>query len=148
MIQTGQKKRLELLLCRRSFLKQHWWTSTHTSDFNTQAFRFNPRTEHGLSPFIRTRNSWSSVRACGKMKDWWWWWWPSFCLLRSGNEEKLMALLTPLNVNCHASDGRKVNELLVEPVWLADPRFGAWQAMTPVVSSGLWGRLLMGFYCL
>lgn len=29
-------------------------------------------------------------------------------LCRSGNEEKLMALLTPLNVNCHASDGRKV----------------------------------------
>lgn len=29
-------------------------------------------------------------------------------LLRSGNEDKLMALLTPLNVNCHASDGRKV----------------------------------------
>src|SRR4029434_4815061 len=28
---------------------------------------------------------------------------------RSGNEEKLMALLTPLNVNCHASDGRKVS---------------------------------------
>ena len=27
---------------------------------------------------------------------------------RSGNEEKLMALLTTLNVNCHASDGRKV----------------------------------------
>jgi len=27
---------------------------------------------------------------------------------RSGNEEKLMSLLTPLNVNCHASDGRKV----------------------------------------
>ena len=26
---------------------------------------------------------------------------------RSGNEEKLLALLTPLNVNCHASDGRK-----------------------------------------
>lgn len=29
-------------------------------------------------------------------------------IYRSGNEEKLMALLTPLNVNCHASDGRKV----------------------------------------
>ena len=28
---------------------------------------------------------------------------------RSGNEEKLMSLLTPLNVNCHASDGRKVS---------------------------------------
>jgi len=27
---------------------------------------------------------------------------------RSGNEEKMMTLLTPLNVNCHASDGRKV----------------------------------------
>ena len=27
---------------------------------------------------------------------------------RSGNEEKLASLLTPLNVNCHASDGRKV----------------------------------------
>jgi tankyrase len=28
---------------------------------------------------------------------------------RSGNEDKLMSLLTPLNVNCHASDGRKVD---------------------------------------
>ena len=26
---------------------------------------------------------------------------------RSGNEDKLMSLLTPLNVNCQASDGRK-----------------------------------------
>ncbi|XP_041368600.1 poly [ADP-ribose] polymerase tankyrase-1-like [Gigantopelta aegis] len=30
---------------------------------------------------------------------------------RSGNEEKLMTLLTPLNVNCHASDGRKSTPL-------------------------------------
>ncbi|XP_028286164.1 poly [ADP-ribose] polymerase tankyrase-2-like [Parambassis ranga] len=30
---------------------------------------------------------------------------------RSGNEEKLMALLTRLNVNCHASDGRKSTPL-------------------------------------
>ncbi|XP_018427337.1 PREDICTED: tankyrase-2 isoform X4 [Nanorana parkeri] len=30
---------------------------------------------------------------------------------RSGNEEKMMALLTPLNVNSHASDGRKVSAL-------------------------------------
>uniref|UniRef100_A0A672PX48 Poly [ADP-ribose] polymerase n=1 Tax=Sinocyclocheilus grahami TaxID=75366 RepID=A0A672PX48_SINGR len=29
----------------------------------------------------------------------------------SGNEEKLMSLLTPLNVNCHASDGRKSTPL-------------------------------------
>ena len=29
----------------------------------------------------------------------------------SGNEEKLLALLTPLNVNCHASDGRKSTPL-------------------------------------
>ncbi len=27
---------------------------------------------------------------------------------RNGNEDLLMSLLTPLNVNCHASDGRKV----------------------------------------
>ena len=27
---------------------------------------------------------------------------------RTGDEEKLLKLLTPLNVNCHASDGRKV----------------------------------------
>ncbi|KAH7982484.1 hypothetical protein HPB52_005280 [Rhipicephalus sanguineus] len=27
---------------------------------------------------------------------------------RSGNEEKLLSLLTSINVNCHASDGRKV----------------------------------------
>ena len=33
------------------------------------------------------------------------------CACRSGNEEKLMTLLTPLNVNCHASDGRKVGDL-------------------------------------
>ena len=31
---------------------------------------------------------------------------------RSGNEEQMMALLTPLNVNCHASDGRKVGTLV------------------------------------
>ena len=30
---------------------------------------------------------------------------------RSGNEERLLALLTPLNVNCHASDGRKSTPL-------------------------------------
>lgn len=30
---------------------------------------------------------------------------------RSGNEEKMMSSLTPLNVNCHASDGRKVLHL-------------------------------------
>nr|KAG5687245.1 hypothetical protein BaRGS_025347 [Batillaria attramentaria] len=30
---------------------------------------------------------------------------------RSGNEEQMMALLTPLNVNCHASDGRKSTPL-------------------------------------
>lgn len=29
---------------------------------------------------------------------------------RSGNDEKMMSLLTPLNVNCHASDGRKVGK--------------------------------------
>ncbi|XP_015929424.1 poly [ADP-ribose] polymerase tankyrase-2 [Parasteatoda tepidariorum] len=30
---------------------------------------------------------------------------------RSGNDEKLMSLLTPVNVNCHASDGRKSTPL-------------------------------------
>ena len=30
---------------------------------------------------------------------------------RSGNDVKLMSLLTPLNVNCHASDGRKSTPL-------------------------------------
>ena len=29
----------------------------------------------------------------------------------AGNEEKLLSLLTPLNVNCHASDGRKSTPL-------------------------------------
>lgn len=27
---------------------------------------------------------------------------------RSGSEEKMLQLITPLNVNCHAADGRKV----------------------------------------
>ena len=30
---------------------------------------------------------------------------------RSGTEDRLLALLTPLNVNCHASDGRKSTPL-------------------------------------
>ncbi|KAF6199146.1 hypothetical protein GE061_007171 [Apolygus lucorum] len=30
---------------------------------------------------------------------------------RTGNEEKLLSLLTPLNVNCHASDGRRSTPL-------------------------------------
>lgn len=30
---------------------------------------------------------------------------------RSGNEDKLMSLLTPLNVNSHACDGRRVSLL-------------------------------------
>ena len=30
---------------------------------------------------------------------------------RSGNEDKILSLLTPLNVNCHASDGRKSTPL-------------------------------------
>ncbi|XP_066509234.1 poly [ADP-ribose] polymerase tankyrase-1-like isoform X2 [Hoplias malabaricus] len=40
---------------------------------------------------------------------------------RSGNEDKLMALLTPLNVNCHASDGRKSTsqKMLSTPLHLA-----------------------------
>ena len=32
---------------------------------------------------------------------------------RSGNEEKMMTLLTPLNVNCHAGDGRKASLVCV-----------------------------------
>ena len=35
---------------------------------------------------------------------------------RTGNEEVLMALISPLNVNCHADDGRKVNVVVVHHV--------------------------------
>lgn len=35
---------------------------------------------------------------------------------RSGSEEKMMALLTPINVNCHASDGRKVCSVLFQGI--------------------------------
>lgn len=34
---------------------------------------------------------------------------------RTGNTGVLMALLTPLNVNCHAGDGRKVCK--AQPLW-------------------------------
>ena len=44
------------------------------------------------------------------------------CACRSGNEEKLMALLTPLNVNCHASDGRKVRPLTASAAALSAPQ--------------------------
>ena len=32
-------------------------------------------------------------------------------MAKSGQEEQLVRLLTPLNVNCHASDGRKSTPL-------------------------------------
>ena len=34
---------------------------------------------------------------------------------RSGNEEKMMSILTPLNVNSHAGDGRKVRRASMCP---------------------------------
>ena len=33
---------------------------------------------------------------------------------RAGNDEKLLSLLTSMNVNCHASDGRKVCDSLTK----------------------------------
>lgn len=47
---------------------------------------------------------------CCSLLHWIFYWHCGRCCSRSGNEEKLMALLTPLNVNCHASDGRKVKK--------------------------------------
>ncbi|KAK2142806.1 hypothetical protein LSH36_912g01016 [Paralvinella palmiformis] len=32
---------------------------------------------------------------------------------RSGSEEKMVSLITPLNVNCHASDGRKLSIVMI-----------------------------------
>ncbi|XP_056302909.1 poly [ADP-ribose] polymerase tankyrase-1 [Danio aesculapii] len=48
---------------------------------------------------------------------------------RSGNEEKLMALLTPLNVNCHASDGRKVRAFTASLT--SDRCWVCWQKVNP-----------------
>ena len=41
-----------------------------------------------------------------------------FCPYRSGSEEKMKALITPLNVNCHAGDGRKVCDISDLKVYL------------------------------
>ncbi|NXT92370.1 TNKS2 protein, partial [Anhinga rufa] len=52
--------------------------------------------QHGAEPTIRNTDG----RTALDLAD------PSAKAV-SGNEEKMMSLLTPLNVNCHASDGRK-----------------------------------------
>jgi len=58
---------------------------------------------------------------------------------RSGNEEKMMTLLTPLNVNCHASDGRKAS--FVCEYWT--DKWSRYQLGCKVVS---WG-VLFYFIC-
>ncbi|XP_051523542.1 poly [ADP-ribose] polymerase tankyrase-2 isoform X1 [Myxocyprinus asiaticus] len=71
--------------------------------------------QHGAEPTIRNTNGRTAldlaepftkaVLTCEYRKD------ELLESARSGNEENLRMLLTPLNVNCHASDGRKSTPL-------------------------------------
>ncbi|XP_051959075.1 poly [ADP-ribose] polymerase tankyrase-2-like isoform X2 [Xyrauchen texanus] len=71
--------------------------------------------QHGAEPTIRNTNGRTAldlaepftkaVLTCEYRKD------ELLESARSGNEEKLRMLLTPLNVNCHANDGRKSTPL-------------------------------------
>ncbi|KAF4019086.1 hypothetical protein G4228_010527 [Cervus hanglu yarkandensis] len=71
--------------------------------------------QHGAEPTIRNTDGRTALDLAdpsakavltGKSASSLWVFWE-----QSGNEEKMMALLTPLNVNCHASDGRKSTPL-------------------------------------
>lgn len=63
---------------------------------------------------------------------------------RTGNEEVLMALITPLNVNCHAEDGRKVCVCVLQavrgrsgPPFLSSCLFSPKHLMVPSVLGGI-----------
>uniref|UniRef100_A0A8C9S0K3 Poly [ADP-ribose] polymerase n=1 Tax=Scleropages formosus TaxID=113540 RepID=A0A8C9S0K3_SCLFO len=60
--------------------------------------------QHGADPNIRNTDGKSALDLADPSAK-------AVLTGESGNEEKLMALLTPLNVNCHASDGRKSTPL-------------------------------------
>uniref|UniRef100_A0A8C2Z516 Poly [ADP-ribose] polymerase n=1 Tax=Cyclopterus lumpus TaxID=8103 RepID=A0A8C2Z516_CYCLU len=100
----GHSEVVSLLLCQGADpnSRDNWnYTPLHEAAIKGKIDVCIVLLQHGADPNIRNTDGKSALdlgEPSGK----------AVLTGQSGNEEKLMALLTPLNVNCHASDGRKV----------------------------------------
>ena len=94
--------------------KQHWTWRTHSLSQSSRA-QIIRRTIYWRLLAGEMRKKSKAFDDYSEIIDFWWLIWNLLLLMTSkicsGNEEKLLALLTPLNVNCHASDGRKSTPL-------------------------------------
>uniref|UniRef100_A0A4W6BNA1 Poly [ADP-ribose] polymerase n=1 Tax=Lates calcarifer TaxID=8187 RepID=A0A4W6BNA1_LATCA len=99
----GHSEVVSLLLCQGADpnARDNWnYTPLHEAAIKGKIDVCIVLLQHGADPNIRNTDGKSALDLAEPSAK--------ACAHRSGNEEKLMALLTPLNVNCHASDGRKV----------------------------------------
>uniref|UniRef100_A0A8C2XNG3 Poly [ADP-ribose] polymerase n=1 Tax=Cyclopterus lumpus TaxID=8103 RepID=A0A8C2XNG3_CYCLU len=103
----GHSEVVSLLLCQGADpnSRDNWnYTPLHEAAIKGKIDVCIVLLQHGADPNIRNTDGKSALdlgEPSGK----------AVLTGQSGNEEKLMALLTPLNVNCHASDGRKSTPL-------------------------------------
>uniref|UniRef100_A0A4W6BNH4 Poly [ADP-ribose] polymerase n=1 Tax=Lates calcarifer TaxID=8187 RepID=A0A4W6BNH4_LATCA len=102
----GHSEVVSLLLCQGADpnARDNWnYTPLHEAAIKGKIDVCIVLLQHGADPNIRNTDGKSALDLAEPSAK--------ACAHRSGNEEKLMALLTPLNVNCHASDGRKSTPL-------------------------------------
>uniref|UniRef100_A0A4W6EZG8 Poly [ADP-ribose] polymerase n=1 Tax=Lates calcarifer TaxID=8187 RepID=A0A4W6EZG8_LATCA len=103
----GHAEVVSLLLCQGADpnARDNWnYTPLHEAAIKGKIDVCIVLLQHGADPNIRNTDGKSALDLADPSAK-------AVLTGQSGNEEKLMALLTPLNVNCHASDGRKSTPL-------------------------------------